>query len=151
MRRSVVPLVQPDGRLVQHVQHTHQPAADLAGQPDSLGLAAGQRGCRSVQVEVVEAHVAQEPDAGVDLLEHPLGDEHLAIAQLETGQHLAGLADGQRAELVDAVPVHGHRQRQRVEAGPTTGPARHLPHVALDLLTLVVGLDLFVAPLAGTG
>ena len=143
----VVPLVQPDGRLVEHVQHTDEPAADLAGQPDALGLAAGQRGRRAVQVEVVEADVAQEADAGVDLLEHPLGDEHLALGQLEPGQHLAGLADGQRAELVDAVPVDGDRQRQRVEPGAAAGPAGHLPHVALDLLALAVGLDLFVAPL----
>ena len=39
----VVPLVQPDGRLVEHVQHADQAGADLGGEPDPLRLAAGQR------------------------------------------------------------------------------------------------------------
>ena len=38
----VVPLVQPDARLVQHVEHPDQAGADLGGQPDPLRLAAGQ-------------------------------------------------------------------------------------------------------------
>ncbi len=70
----VVPLVQPDGRLVEHVQHAHQPGADLGGQPDPLRLAAGQRGRRPVQRQVVEADVEQEPQPGVDLLEDAPGD-----------------------------------------------------------------------------
>ena len=36
----VVALVQPDRRLVQHVEHAGQPRADLRGQPDPLALAA---------------------------------------------------------------------------------------------------------------
>ena len=37
---AVVPLVQPDAGLVEHVQGAHQARADLAGQPDALGLPA---------------------------------------------------------------------------------------------------------------
>jgi hypothetical protein len=62
MRRSVVALVQADGRLVEHVEHAHEARADLAGQTDALGLAARQRGRRAVQREVVEAHVEQEAE-----------------------------------------------------------------------------------------
>ena len=39
----VVALVQPDRRLVEDVEHADQAGADLGGQPDPLGLAAGQR------------------------------------------------------------------------------------------------------------
>ena len=53
----VVALVEPDGRLVQHVEHPDQAAADLAGQPDALGLTAGQGGRRAGQGQVVEPHV----------------------------------------------------------------------------------------------
>ena len=67
----VVPLVQPDGRLVQHVQHADQPGADLGGQPDPLRLAAGQRRRGAVQRQVVQADVEQEAQPGVDLLEDP--------------------------------------------------------------------------------
>jgi hypothetical protein len=37
----VVALVQPDRRLVEHVEHADQAGADLGGQPDALRLAAG--------------------------------------------------------------------------------------------------------------
>ena len=61
----VVPLVQPDRRLVEHVQHPDQPGADLGGQPDPLRLAAGQGGRRPVQRQIVEADVQQEPEPRV--------------------------------------------------------------------------------------
>ena len=43
----VVALVQADRRLVEHVEHADQPAADLAGQADPLRLAARQRAGRA--------------------------------------------------------------------------------------------------------
>ena len=79
----VVALVQADARLVEDVEDADQAGADLGGQPDALGLAAGQRGRRAVEREVVEAHVEQEAQPLLDLLEHPLGDLALAGGQLE--------------------------------------------------------------------
>ena len=60
----VVALVQADRRLVEHVQHADQTRADLAGQPDALRLAAGQRAGRARQREVVEPDVEQEARCG---------------------------------------------------------------------------------------
>ena len=51
----VVPLVQADGRLVQHVEHADQAGADLGGQPDALRLAAGEGAGAAVQRQVVQA------------------------------------------------------------------------------------------------
>ena len=79
----VVALVQPDRRLVEHVEHADQARADLGRQPDPLGLAAGQRAGRPVEGEVVEADVEQEVEPLLDLLQHPLGDLPLAGAQVE--------------------------------------------------------------------
>ena len=45
----VVPLVQPDRRLVEDVEDADQAGADLGGQPDALRLAAGERGRRPVE------------------------------------------------------------------------------------------------------
>ncbi len=53
----VVPLVQTDGRLVQDVQDADEAGADLGGQPDALGLAAGEGAGRAVEREVVQADV----------------------------------------------------------------------------------------------
>ena len=68
----VVALVQPDRRLVEHVEHAHQPAADLRRQPDALRLAAGERRRRPVQRQVVEPDVEQEAEPLVDLLQDAL-------------------------------------------------------------------------------
>ena len=47
--------MQADRRLVENVEHADQSAADLAGQPDALRFAAGQRRGGAVEREVIEA------------------------------------------------------------------------------------------------
>ena len=75
----VVALVQADRRLVEHVQRADQAGADLAGQPDALRLAAGERARRARQRQVVEPDVEQEAEPGVDLLRDPLGDHPVPL------------------------------------------------------------------------
>ena len=60
----VVARVQADRRLVEDVEHADQPAADLAGQADALGLAAGERRRRAVERQVVQARRRSGTRAG---------------------------------------------------------------------------------------
>ena len=60
----VVALVQPDARLVEHVEDPDEAGPDLGGEPDALRLAAGERAGRPVEAEVVEADVEEEARAG---------------------------------------------------------------------------------------
>ena len=60
----VVARMQADGRLVEDVEHADQAAADLAGQADALGLAAGERRGGAVERQIMQADVEQEADAG---------------------------------------------------------------------------------------
>ena len=99
----VVALVQPDRRLVEHVEHADEAAADLAREPDALRLAAGERARVAVEAQVVEADVEQELQPLVDLLEHPLGDQPLALVELDLGEELGGLADREVADLGDVL------------------------------------------------
>ena len=71
---AVVALVQADRRLVEHVEHAGQAAADLAGQADALALAAGERAGVAGQRQVVEPDVDQEPEPLADLLQDRAGD-----------------------------------------------------------------------------
>jgi hypothetical protein len=57
---AVVARVQADGRLVQHVAHALQVAAQLRRQADALRLAAAERGRGAVQRQVAQAHLFQE-------------------------------------------------------------------------------------------
>ena len=131
---AVVALVQTDRRLVEHVQRADEAGADLARQADALRLAAGQRAGRARQRQVVEADVEQEPEPGVDLLGHPLGDHPLAFGELQCGEELGRLTDREVAHLGDVAVVDRHRQRLRLQPGAVAHVARHLAHVPLVLL-----------------
>ena len=143
----VVALVEPDRRLVEDVEDAHQAGTDLGGQTDALRLATRQRAARPVEGEVVETDVEQEVEPLLDLLEHAFGDLLLARGQLEVGQEVGRLVDGQGAHLGDRLAAHRHRQAHRLEAAALARRARHLAHEALEALTAGVGLGLTVPPL----
>ena len=67
----VVALVQADRGLVEDVHHADQAGADLAGEPDALGLAAGERFRAAIERQVVETDVAQERQAVGDFAHQP--------------------------------------------------------------------------------
>ena len=73
-RRRVVARVEADRRLVEHVQHAAQAAADLAGQANALRFAAGERRRGAAEREVIEADVDQEREPVFDLADQFAGD-----------------------------------------------------------------------------
>jgi len=56
----VVALVQTDGRLVQNIGHADQTGTDLAGQADTLRLAAGQCVGIAIQGQIIQADIDQK-------------------------------------------------------------------------------------------
>ena len=94
----VVALVQADRRLVEDVQHTDQTGADLGRQPDPLRLATGQRSRRTVEREVVEPDVEQEPQPLADLLDDAFGDLLVPRAQVHRPLERRHVADRQRGD-----------------------------------------------------
>ena len=106
---AVVPLVQPNARLVEDVKHLGEPAPNLRGQTNALRLAAADAARGTVQAEVAQPHVEQEAQARTDLFQRRLGDGGLAFGELafqafEEGRqiqqvHLAQLADVAAAQL----------------------------------------------------
>src|SRR5258708_24615178 len=59
----VVARMQADGGFIQNIKHASQTAADLTGQPNSLGFSSRKRGCRPAQSEILDADVHQELQA----------------------------------------------------------------------------------------
>ena len=81
--------MQPDGRLIQHIQHAAQPRANLRRQPDALPFAAGERRRRAVQRKIVQPHRIQKLQPLDDLALQPVRDEPLAPGEVHrprTGQ-----------------------------------------------------------------
>ncbi len=117
----VIPLVQADARLIEDVEHPYQPRADLGGQPDSLGLAAGERGGASAQREVIETHVAKEPQPIDHFLENRSRDVRIQTspsisggsrdtAQRDALEEFDGALNRQVNHVSDAGAVHQYRQ-----------------------------------------
>ncbi len=133
---GVVALVQADGWFVQHIEHPGQARADLAGQADALAFAARQRAGAARQGQVVEAHVHQEAQAVVDLLQDALGDLHLLVAQtvLQPDEPVARVLDRQQGGLADRGAGDLHRQGLGLQAQAVAGIARRLGLVAAELL-----------------
>ena len=122
----VVALVQADGRLVQHVADADQAAADLRGQADPLGLAAGERAAHAVQRQVAQPDVDQEFQAVLDFLEDLGGDQRLLGVELKRVEEALCVADADPAHLADVLAADRHRHRLRPQPRALARPARLL-------------------------
>ena len=106
---GIVAVVQPDRRLVQHVEHAAQLGADLRGQPYALPFAAGERGRRTIQRHIPQANVVQKTKPLADFAEHAAGDLVLAVVKANGARRFYGPRNRKRRELGDghAVDLHG--------------------------------------------
>ena len=104
----VVALVQAYGGFIQDIHHAHQAGANLGGQADALGLAAGQGLGAAVQGQVIQAHIHQEAVPGAQLLEDLVGDLALASFQLQLLEVQLRLAHRHAGDGRQVALVHEH-------------------------------------------
>jgi len=78
-----VPAVQPDRRLVEHVERADQARTERSRQLDALRLASGESGGEPIQSQVFEAHVVQEAQALPNLGHQNFGDRGLLRGELD--------------------------------------------------------------------
>ena len=141
----VVPLVQADGRLIQHVHDPDESGAYLRGEPDALCLAAGQ-GLRSArQGQVAQSDIVEERETCPDLLDHLAGDRGGGTFQTQVLYPCETAFDRHIAHVGDGFAVHRHRQHFRAKAFAATRLAWHLAHIGLVILLHLVGIRLVMA------
>ena len=115
--------VQPDRRLVQHVQHARGAGPHRRGELDPLPLPGRQRGAGPVQGQVAQPDVEQRREPAVQFGEqagrHPaeLGGQPGGQA----GREPAQLVQAERADLGDVAPAELRGQR----LGPQPGAVAH--------------------------
>ena len=143
----VVALVQPDRRLVEDVEDTHELRADLRGEPQPLRLAAGERLGGPVELQVADADVGEEGEPLADLLHDAMADQLLGRRQVELVEELQRLRHGALREGVDRAVADRHGEHLGLEPGAVTLGAGPHRHVLLDPLTLLRRVGLAVAPL----
>ena len=112
----VVLRVQADARLVEHVEHAHQPRADLRRQPDPLRLAARQRARPAVEVQIVEADAEQQLEPAADLLQHLPAGVGAAARRLDGAEERVQLVEMQLADVVDGLACDREQQPRGADA-----------------------------------
>ncbi len=134
----IVLLVQADARLVKNIEHAHQPGTDLCGQTDPLRFAARERSRAAAQCQVVQSHIDQELQSGLDLLDDLMRDHRVLFAEFDAVDEIQRLADRQIRKLRDVLPADRHGQDLRFEtlaAAVRTGLDGHiLFHLILKVL-----------------
>ena len=145
----VVALVQPDRRLVEHVEHAREPRADLRGEPDALAFAARQRARCARQREIFQPDVDQEFEPVADFLEHPHRDLVLLGTEPagQFGEPFAGALDRHLGDLADVQAADLHAQRLGLEPEAVAGGAGDVGEVLRHLLARPVAVGLAPAPL----
>ena len=130
----VVARMQADRRLVQHIQHARESAADLRREADALHLAAGERGAWTVQREIVEPDIVQKLQPLDDLLVDVL---HLR-RKGQAAKMRKAVLDAHRHHVHDRPARHRHGTRFRLQAGTMAGRALPFALVNLKLLAMFV-------------
>src|SRR4051794_18948916 len=97
MQRSqqspIVPRMQTDRRLIEHVQHAVEPPADLACQMNALRLSPRKSRARPRQREIVEADVNEELHPRFDLALKIAGHLPLALVEFQILEEAQCLPD----------------------------------------------------------
>src|SRR6266852_2519523 len=139
---SVVAGVQADGRLVENVQDAAEARADLRGEADAMGFAAGERGGGTAEAEIAEADGEKKIEALGDFLERAAGD--FALARGEVGKNFVdGGARGgkrERREIGDGPAGELHGERFGTQALAVADAAQRGRHVLGHPLAIGIGI-----------
>ncbi len=122
--------MQADGRLIQHVGHSHQAGAELRGQADALRFPAGQSEHGPAQSEIIQADVDQEVEAVGQFLEKRLGYHGMTSGKAAFTDPGQRPINGQIAEFLNIHAVHAYIQCLGPQARAVTGGALHRIAVA---------------------
>ena len=80
----VVARMQTDRRLIEQIQHAHQPGADAGRQSHALPLAAAERVGRAIERQIIGADAIEKREPP-----HDLGHDRLGHRPLVVGKRLA--------------------------------------------------------------
>ncbi len=133
--------MQADRRLVEHVAHAHQPAADLRGEPDPLRFTAGKRAAGTVQRQIPDADVDHKPQSFADFAQNRIGDRRVVAAQVHRREDARRRVDAQLHDVVNVEVADPHGEALRPQPRTVARRARSLGEIRMQpiLHRLAVG------------
>lgn len=140
--------VQPDGRLVEHVEYPGEPRTDLAREPDALRFPAGEGMRGAIEREISKAHLQQKAQARADRAQRQLGHWMRGAGGGDFFDRRGAARQGQRRELRQAHPRHAHGPGEGLQAAAAAGRAGQVLPGQIQLLLLARSVFIgAVAPL----
>ena len=143
----IIPLVQPDGRLIEDIQHPHQAGADLGCQPDTLTFPAGKGAGAAGQRQIIEPHIRKEGKPALYFLDDLPGDFLLHLGQLQLVHEFQCFPHAHLAEIADIDAAHRYRQYFGTQPVAVAGRAGDSRHKSSDIILHPVAGGLLKAPL----
>ena len=105
--------MQPDGRLVEHVERPHQPRSERSRQLNALRFASGKGRSQAVKRKIFEPDFVKKTQAIANLLQQLTGDFVLHVRQRETPEKQRRLFHRHGADLADFFVRDLHQPRLR--------------------------------------
>src|SRR5258708_978797 len=106
----VIAGMQPNGGFVEDVTHALQARAGVARAPEPSRLAARQRRCGAVELQISQAHSLQEFEARANFGQQIAPDLLLAGVEFEFGEELARAGHRLRGEGGDRALAKAHAE-----------------------------------------
>ena len=114
---QVVARVQPDRRLIEHVQRADERRAERRRQIDALRLAARERRRQTVERQIVEPDVAQERQPPADLPQHLARRSRASFSvEVQRREERLRFADRERRHAIDRAARRPARRAPRAAA-----------------------------------
>src|SRR5256885_1751785 len=113
---------------------------------DALSFAARQRRGAAAERQVADADVVQKTKALLDLLQNPLGDDRLAVGQIQTIEHVERFGHRQIDVLGKRPILHLHRQAFLLQPPPAAHRARTQRSKRLELFLFRPGSAVVAPP-----
>src|SRR6266404_6945767 len=141
----VVAGVEADAGLVKDVQNAAKARADLSGEANALGFAAGERGSRAIEAEITETDREKEIDALGDFLEGTRSDFFLAGSQLREDFVHRGTrgSERKRGEIGNGPAGKLHSERFGAKTLAVADAAKRGGHILRHPLAVGVRSGLF--------
>ena len=145
----IVPLVQADAWLIQHIKHALKPGADLAGKANPLALATRKRARIARQGQIFEPDIIEKPKPFTNFFQDRPGNRQLLFAQL-LGYRVAPLKclfDRHLHHLPGMQARNFHRQSLSPQPIPAAGAAGAVVLIALKFFADPIAVSFAVAAL----
>src|SRR5262249_10116555 len=108
--------------------HPHQAGADLGGEADALGLAAGERAGAAIEAEVVEPDAEQQFQTAAHLAQNVAAGIGAAAGGVDPAQEGGQLVEMKLPDLVEIFALDGEEQAGGADPGSAAIGAGVLDH-----------------------